>query len=262
VTLHELARNGLPLDVFVMDEHCHIGMYANQYLNCDGLPRIVRMMDRLGIDMAVISHMAALSADFAWGNDEVIKAIDAYPGRFYGYCTINPLYPDEIRGELERCFRHPGIKGIKLHPWMHERPLSHKNYYRAYEFAQSYGCPVMSHTYSPEDVMHTGVLAREFPDASFIMAHAGGEVPFIEMAIDVLNAHDNVYADVAVSDAFEGFVEWLVRETSPKKILFGTDMNCMDPTATLSRVAMAEISEDDKRGILGLNMQKILNRIK
>ena len=101
-------------------------------------------------------------------------------------------------------------------------------------------------------------LASEYPEATFIMAHAGGEIVTVERAVDIINRRENIYADIAVSESREGNVEWLVREIGSKKLLFGSDMPTMDPRGTFTRLAMAEISEDEKRDVFGLNMQKIL----
>jgi uncharacterized protein len=259
MTMHEMARRGISLqDVLIIDEHCHMGAGNWNYIPDGSSQAIVAEMDNLGIDVACVSHNAALDPDHRWGNDRVIEAMKMYPGRFVGYCTINPHYPEEITRELERCFEHEGMKGIKLHPWCHERTLAYKNYSPVFEFATSFGCCVMAHTYSLEDICNMDRLASEYPDAIFIMAHTGGEIPQVEEAIDVINRHENIYTDLAVSESREGNVEWLTREIGSKKLLFGTDMPYMDPRATFSRIAMAEISEEAKKDIFGLNMKAIL----
>lgn len=261
MTMLEMAKQGLPLkDVLIIDEHCHMGASSWNYIT-DGSPEgVITAMDNLGIDIAVISHTAALAPDFEWGNDRIVEACNKYPDRFVGYCTINPLYPEDIRKELERCFGFECIKGIKLHPYTHERPMTYKNYLPVYEFAAERKCCVLVHTYTLTDIDGMDRFAAEYPEADFIMAHAGGEIPQVEAAIDVINRHKNIYADIAVSESREGNVEWLVREVGSKKILFGTDMPFMDPRGTFARTAMAEISEEEKRDILGLNMQKILKK--
>jgi predicted TIM-barrel fold metal-dependent hydrolase len=263
MTMCEKARKGIPLtDVLVIDEHCHMGAGNWNYIPDGSAGALVAEMDNLGIDIACVCHSAALAPDFRWGNDRVIEAMREYPGRFAGYCTINPHYPEDIVGEMERCFLNEGMKGIKLHPWAHERTLAHKNYRPVFEFAETMECFVMVHTYSQEEISNMDRLASEYPTAVFIMAHTGGEIPQVEIAIDVINRHENIYTDIAVSESREGNVEWLTREIGSKKLLFGTDMPFMDPRATFSRVAMAEISEDEKRDIFGLNMRKLLSRRK
>jgi len=260
-TIHERARNGEPLnDILIIDEHCHPEWGVGAYQAKGELEDIIKVMDRLGVDKACISPIASLTSDMCWGNDRIIRAVTKYPERFIGYCTINPLYPDMIKPELERCFGVKGFKGIKYHPWSHNRPLSYKNYRIAIEFAARHDLFVMTHTYNPGDVATTAVLAEEFPSVSFIMAHMGGEFPCIEQAVDVLVKHKNVYGDISVSELMEGLVEWYVKETGAKQILYGTDSCCMDATGNFARLAMAEISEEAKKDIFGLNMQGILNK--
>lgn len=261
MTMSEKAKRGIPLeDVLIIDEHCHMGYSNSNYISGGGSPEaLIAVMDNLGIDIACITHAISIGPDFKIGNDKVIEAMQLYPERFIGYCTINPFYPKEIPGELERCFEHQGMKVIKLHPEFHERTMAYKNYIPVYEFAAQKTCGVMVHTYSLEEIYNMDRLASEYPEVHFIMAHAGGEIPQVEKAIDVINNHPNIYADIAVSESREGNVEWLVREIGSKKLIFGTDMPYMDPRGTFARVAMAEISDEEKRDIFGLNMQRILN---
>lgn len=51
----------------------------------------------------------------------------------------------------------------------------------------------------------------------------------------------------------------LVKEIGSKRVLFGTDMPFLDPRPALGRVAMADISDEEKKDIFGLNMKYLLN---
>ena len=261
MSMHEKVKNGISLkDNLIIDVHCHMGFDGSQFIP-DGSPKaLINAMDNVGIAMACVSHGAALSPDYKWGNGRIMEAIQEYPGRFIGYCTINPHYPEEIPGEMERCFGFDGMKGIKIHPWFHERTMGHKNYKVVYEFAARKGCHILAHIYSVEEINNMDRYATDYPDAVFLMGHTGGEVAYMEAAIEVINRHDNIYADITGSEAREGIVEWLVREVGSRKILFGSDMPYFETRSTIARVAMAEISEEEKKDILGLNMKKILRR--
>lgn len=259
-TIYETVKNGKPLnDITVIDSHCHMGdSFGSTYIP-DGSPQaIIRAMDILGINIACVAHHASLGAGHNWGNDRIMEAAEKYPGRFYAYCTINPFYPEDIPLELERCFKNEYVKGIKIHPHIHERTMDYKNYIPVYEYAANKRCPVLVHVYSVEEIRNMGRFASEYPDAVFIMAHIGGEAAYMEKAIDVINHHDNIYGDFAVSRAWERNVEWLVSEVGSEKLLFGSDTPFFSPVPTIARIAMAEIDEKDKMNILGLNMKKIL----
>ena len=255
-------RNGTPLsDVLVIDEHCHLEYNMWGYQPKGSAEDIIAVMDKLGVDISCISHCAALGADYKWGNDRVALALEKYPERFIGYCTVNPLYADDLTAELDRCFaKNERFMGIKLHPWCHQRPLAHSGYRDAYEYAAEHNAFVMSHTYDPGDVATTAELAMEYPDVIFIMAHMGGEFPTINKAVDVLNKHPNVYGDISGSLSMEGIVEWYVKEAGQKQIVYGTDMCCMDGRATFAMIGLAEIDEEAKKDIYGLNMKRILDK--
>ena len=78
---------------------------------------LARQMSRIGIRVAVVSSIWAIfSGDIRAGNDEVLAALDRFPDRYLGYVVVHPAYPELLASELERCLRHPRMRGIKLHP--------------------------------------------------------------------------------------------------------------------------------------------------
>jgi hypothetical protein len=258
----ELAKQGLPLkEALIIDVHCHMGRFFSLSVPVFTVKKMLGCMDNLGIDIACISHHSAITSDYIFGNNLVVEILRKYPKRFLGYCTINPHYPEDIKAELVRCFSFHGIMGIKLHPSIHQVPVDYKNYHLAYEAADEKHCPVLVHTWGKTAVSEIGRIAGMYPNAVFIMAHSGGDVRAMENAIDVVNKHKNVYADLAVSRTMEGNVEWLVKEMGANKVLYGSDMPLLDPGPALGRVAMADLDEKDKRKIFGLNIKGILSKI-
>ena len=55
-----------------------------------------------------------------------------------------------------------------------------------------------------------------------------------------------------------GVIEQLVAEAGAERILFGSDAPIMDPRSQLGKIITADIDEDAKRMILGMNAQRIL----
>ncbi len=56
--------------------------------------------------------------------------------------------------------------------------------------------------------------------------------------------------------------EYIVRELCSKRVLYGSDAPMRDPFPQFGWVVYADISEADKRNILGKNMQGILEQVK
>lgn len=263
MSLKDNARKGLPLhDVQIIDCHNHIGLWKAFHIPDPSAEGMLAGMDRLGIDKVCVTAHSSIGPDFRYGNNLVKDAVTRYPDRFLGYVTVNPNYPEEMRDEIQRCLSIKGFVGVKLHPSCHGSAVDNPNYDAAFETVEEKKMPILIHVWGDGDIAAVNRLAPRYPNAQFIMAHAGGSIQSMPYALEVVNRHANVYVDLAVSTAYEGNVEWFVKEVSSKKVLFGTDMPFLDPRSTLGRVAMADISEEEKIDIFSRNMRRILDQEK
>jgi len=253
------VRKGQPLvDTLVIDCHCHLGEYRGFHIPDASAEGMLKSMDALGIEKACLTAHAAIGPDFRLGNRLVRDAVRHHPGRFLGYVTLNPHYEKEMQPELEECFAFGGFVGIKLHPGLHGTTPDDRRYAKAYGFAAGKPCPMLIHTWGAPDLLAVEKMAREYAGTRYIMAHAGGSVPAMETAIEIVNRNANVFIDTAFSMAYEGNVEWLTEQVGSEKILFGSDMPFFDPRIDFGRVVWARIPEEGKRNILGLNMKRLL----
>jgi predicted TIM-barrel fold metal-dependent hydrolase len=106
-------------------------------------------------------------------NDMVIEAAAQAGGRLVCFCRVSPntgTAPDEARRALDA-----GAKGIKLHPRAEQFTLDHPAVRELAAIAHERRLPILIHAGRgiPALGRHTVELAREFPDARFILAHAG-----------------------------------------------------------------------------------------
>ena len=62
----------------------------------------------------------------------------------------------------------------------------------------------------------------------------------------------------AARGAAHGAIENSVRKAGAGRVLFGTDMALLDARHQIGKVVTADISDDDKRKILGLNAIELL----
>lgn len=260
MSIAEKAAKGMKLDdVLIIDAHNHIGDWKAFHAPVNSAEGMLASMNTLSIDKCFITAHVSSGPDYVFGNDIVIDTLKKYPDRFIGYVTLNPNYEENMKNELDRCFKVNGIKGIKINPASHGNPpIDDKRYRIAYEYADEINCPILIHVWGDSSVSAVEKLSEQYPSAIFIMGHAGGEIRAMEYALNVINNRKNVYADLAISLAYEGNVEWFVKESGSKKILFGTDMPFFDPRPIFGRLAMANISDDEKKDIFGLNIAGIL----
>jgi|YNPMSStandDraft_1061717.scaffolds.fasta_scaffold00080_21 hypothetical protein len=244
----------------MIDTHAHLGKWFNFYYDGGDFLSMVKIMDRIGMESAWISALIGIGPDYEIGNEMVLEAIRAFPGRFKGYVTLSPYFADKIEEELNKRFSQ-GFIGIKLHPGTHTYPPDGANYIYAYEYANRYRCPVLIHTWGERDVRTVVDLARHYTNAIFIMGHSGGDIRSMLLAVEVAKDIDNLYLDLTGSAMYNGIIEHYVSKIGSQRILFGTDFPFIDPRPAIGWVKSSRISEDERNDILYRNAQRILSLI-
>jgi predicted TIM-barrel fold metal-dependent hydrolase len=77
----------------------------------------IQMMDVSGIDAAMLTSAAGMSADLETSrvvNDKAKKAEKDYPGRFIGTAHVHPLGGKDAFRELARCKEELGFQGVVI----------------------------------------------------------------------------------------------------------------------------------------------------
>jgi hypothetical protein len=196
-------------------------------------------------------------------NDQVLRAIRAFPDRLLGYVYLSPKWLDASLLELDRCVRDGPMVGVKL--WI----AAHCNGPELdpiVERAGSLGAVVYQHTWLkitgnyPGESTPTEVaeLARRHPKVSIVCGHAGGDW---ERGIRAIRDCPNVSIDIAGSDPTAGFVEMAVRELGAARTLFGSDAGGRSFASQLGKVTGAAISDSAKAEILSGSLRRLLGPI-
>jgi len=243
-------------DVFVLDCHGHIGPSFIHHIPGYDKKGMVQTMDRLGVDVFCISGEAGISCDHCVGNDVVADAVNSYPERYVGYCSINPNHEEEIADELERCFDTLNLTAIKLHPTFHAYPADGPNYRPVWEFAARRGCTVLTHSQGGDPNATPKIfdsIAEKYPQVPIILGHAGNTFSGVEEAVEMAKKHENIYLDLNFSTFYYGVVEDLVRRVDVRQLIFGSDASWNSMSYLLGIILYAKISDSDKIKILGEN---------
>lgn len=261
----ERVRQGRPLeDIFILDCHAHIGGDAQDFTIRDNTPeKILEVMDRMGIDQICISSMTAIWGDVERGNEETMAVVGRYPNRFLGYVVVNPRYPGSLLTELERYRNVPGMQMVKLHPFVHDYPVTGRKYQPVWEYCQERDVIVLSHTQGADrncSPLMFDTVARTFPRVTILLGHMGVTHQGLDEALEVAAQHDNLYLDITSSFSPFGSIERCVREVGADRVLFGSDIPFFEQAVNFGRVAYARISDADKEKIFGLNMKQLGQR--
>ena len=99
-------------------------------------------------------------------------------------------------------------------------------------------------------------MARKHKNTTYIIGH-GNDKGYEE----VLRKYENIFMSLVCSHEF-GEIKRLIREVGSDKLLFGTDIPYLDAGFQLGSIIYADISDIDKRKILGKNMFEIFKNKK
>ena len=228
----------------------------------DDPERYLRILDAAGVDVACIN--CNFYSEARQGNDAVASFVDRWPDRFVGAAFVTPHYPEEAVRELNRCFDELGMKFIKIYPDYFGRPNDDYAYFPIYEWANDRGVAIMGHATFVFDPPHLDIPARflalheRFPNVTWVLAHAGNDTEGQIGAVEAARHCDKIILETCTSYGEHGTIERLVNGVGDDRVIYGSDMPLMDARLQIARIVTAEISDEAKRKVLGLNTMRLL----
>ena len=242
----------------VIDFHGHTGRW--EYLGMtDDATAMLRAMDAVGIDRACVFNI--FLPDGTRANDVTEAFVAEHPDRFIGFAYVSPLMPNLMVPELHRAIDKLGFSAIKIYPTYTPYRLNHPAWHPVYQFAHDRELTVLSHTGespSTTEPKYFGEVAPLFPKANFVAGHAGNTASGRRQAIEACRHHSNFYVETCSTFRTPGVIEELVSAAGPDRVLYGSDMPLMNPISQIGKIITADISDDDKRLVLGDNARRLL----
>ncbi|MCY4437619.1 MAG: amidohydrolase family protein [Chloroflexi bacterium] len=218
----------------MIDSNAYVGEWPFRRLPHSQPDNLLRKMDSLGIEKAVVSRLEnVFFKDLLVGNRELHEIAQAHPDRFIPAYTINPGYPgwDE---DLEICLDELSAKNLRLHPNYHGYELLGQENLRLLEIAREHDLLVMI-AIGLEDVRHhhrlvvvpdvgAGDIAQTvnaFPQVRFLVTGGRfGEVTSIWRSVD---KRESLYVENSRVQGPIHDVAKLCSTIGPDHVLFGSN---------------------------------------
>ena len=259
------VRIGEPIDdMEVIDSHAHHfekGHYDNAiaFMPKSDAAGIVERNRRLGVDITCSSPWVGIWSDYEMGNIVTRDAIREFPDQFIGYATFDPRYVKDWQVELKRVYEEYRMLGMK--PYFPRNQVAYNDpaYISWYEYGNQHQLFALMH-FSDNFNEEMKDLASRFPEISFLLAHSGMSFDRAKKHIELAKEFPNVFCEITYTAVTNGVIEYLVKEVGSEKVIYGSDTSMRDPFPQFGWVVYANISEQDKRNILGRNMRKIIDR--
>lgn len=254
-TIFETARFGLPFsDIKIVDVHAHFGSLIQTFIPFNTLPEILENMNRIGIDRTCFcTQPYGGYGDQSIWNNRLADAVSKYPDRLSGYVTLNGNWKDEALEEFERGERGGLTLGLKMHTVRQDYSVTDKFLYPIYEKMDFRHAWYLHHDFGPEKEFEQ--LLCDFPNIIFIQGH-----PSLQYQ-RLVRKYPNFYISTCAGLQYRQ-VEEMVNCVGAEKLLMGSDSVIFDPTFGIAPIAFADISEGDKRKILGENAVRLLEDIR
>ncbi|MBI3076790.1 MAG: amidohydrolase [Deltaproteobacteria bacterium] len=188
----------------------------------ESIEAMLAKMDEAGVEKVMITQTKMWSYWNKWmymdtSLEEVAQYTTRYPDRFVGLAGYNPFRINDSVQEIDRGVREFGFKGVYVHIYGFDIPLSDRKMYPLYAKCTELDIPVsmqVGHVLEsmPSEhgrPMHLDQIACDFPNLKIIGAHTGW--PWVEELMSVCYKWDNIYF---------GIDAWLPKYLKPEIIQF------------------------------------------
>ena len=256
----------------MIDVNAYIGHFAYRQLRHNTGAGLVRLMDRFGIQRAVVSSAAAITyRNPHAGNEETAAEVEAHRGRLIPFAVLSPAYAG-WQDDLKICHEKFGMRGVRLYPHWHGYALSDPRcrdlVNAATERGMAIAIPVRVEDRRQQgwlvdiadlELGEIAGLIRACPKARFIVQNASG------VAGSVLGSRNNGLGEnyaveiTRLSVEFGNEIGRLVAALGDDRVLFGSGMPFHYPGAAIVRMEILEAPEEVKAKIRSRNAERWLN---
>lgn len=228
----------------------------------ESIETMLQKMDEANVDKVFITQTKMWSYRNKWMYmdtqlDEVTQYTGRYPDRFVGLAGYNPFRIPESLREIEVGVKEHGFRGVYIHIYGFDIPLSDRKMYPLYAKCVELDIPVsmqVGHVLEgmPSEhgrPMHLDQIASDFPDLKMVGAHTGW--PWVEELISACYKWENIYFGI---DAWmpkylkPEIVQFIGSRLGQDRCLWGT--NGLSWKESLAQLEQLKLREEAKRNLL------------
>jgi predicted TIM-barrel fold metal-dependent hydrolase len=168
--------------------------------------------------------------------------------------------------ELRRCVRDLGFVGLRVLPWLWERPPSDALYYPLYAECVELGVPFCLQVgqtgplYASEPgrpIPHLERVVLDFPELVVVAGHIGA--PWTAEMVFLATKHPNVYIDTSAYKPKRWPPELVafLAGHGRKKVLFGSNFPMIQPAEALKELPALGLTDEVRADLLHHNAARV-----
>jgi len=258
--------------ILIIDVNAYLGHWPFRQLRYNTADGLLRLMDRNGIDKAIVSSINAIFyKNCHSGNQELAVETKTHRDRLIPFATLNPQYPG-WEDDLKQCHEDFGMPGLRLFPHYHNYKmtddLSLNMIHSATNSGMALSVPVrvvdrrQRHwldnvaDLSITDIEHT---IQECPEAKFIILNGRGFQNSGLIKDETLSTSNFLIEISRLSVVLQEEIPKLMEVLGPGKLAFGTGIPFKYPGPVMLKMKILEIPEESKEKIHWRNVARMLN---
>lgn len=257
----------------IFDANAYLGHWPFRKMMYRTADEIVRLMDRVGIDRAVVSSFDTIfQKQYSEGNRDLLREAAAQAGRLVPFACVNPGFPGWER-DLRIAVEELRMRGIVLYPNYHAYSLKEHSAGIVKALRPMESRLPVSIALRLEDQRRAHWLCR-VPDvsldevAAFVNAAEG--LPVILAGIRASEvrafaqkarlADREVYFEISGMESLLSPLEAVVGWVGAERVLFGSYMPFKYPETALLKFRHSTLTDAQKSRILSGNLLGILGQ--
>lgn len=212
----------------------------------------------LGIDAHVVAPGRPPSYALPAANDALAAAAEGMPS-VARLGRVDPWQGAQAVAEVRRCLDELGCAGVFLHPGEEAFPV--REAVQVVSAAAERGAPVVVATglYALSEPLQVLELAHAVPDAPLLMT-SGGQINISGLSMvdawAALLGADNLHV-LTNGEYRQDYLERLVRDLDPRRLLFASFAPYYEPAFELRRVHSMVVGDEERRLVLEGNARRM-----
>lgn len=249
----------------IIDLSAYFGLWPHWKIKTTTQADLIAVLDRTGIDQAVVASTRSVFNECQQGNEEVNQLAAHSYGRVHAFAVIKPTDQKHAVDQLKSAHQI-GMRGFRLYPQHHQYhldddPCLNEVLALGQDLHMTAVIPIrmILHWGLPQlDVREINTVAQNFPKLNIIIS--GVNYGEFRDALAVMRRYENVGFETSCMQMVNG-IETLVNKAGAERIYMGTGLPLMYPLPGIYKIQKAQISDRERELILGGNAARILSGV-
>ncbi len=206
---------------------------------------LVRSMQKYGVERSVVSSTIGNSCDFKTGNAQVARLVQANKV-MSGCVVVNINYPEMSQKDMHAYLGDDKFAGMLLTSGVRGKHVTLTESEELLNAHRRFIKPVFLHVFDEYAAIAANEIAKAFPIMKFVLQGMGGD----DWRMATLFAERTLNLVLEVSGSFSpDKIEFAVAHIGSHRMVYGSGLPYVDPSAIIGLVEDASISDSDKRNI-------------